>query len=410
MFVIKALPKLVVLIFAFFIVKRLIVILKPEVNVAIVYPLLSNTTTTSTDDIRGVLYGISKLNKQGGLLGATINPVFFSTGADYIIINEGLETNKFKAFFGCSYPVCRRKLKKQLNKHKQLLVYSGTNEGLSNYKSFLCTSLMPNQMLFPAIDWLTSKFGNRVYIIYQNDYFSQTLLRMIEAYAKLDNLQIVGRMEIEHQTTASDFKPKLIKDLYLKKSDIVLNFVTGDNNLLFHNSLQSYQQIREFVKIVSIGASEKEVNFLGKENMSDIFFITNYLSTLKNKENLDLIKGSNGYLSKEILNTPFVNGYNAVMVWAKAAEKAKSWERDKILKALDGLTINTPAGELSYQNGINCPASKIFISKIQKNGLGKILWKSADKINPIPYPFFSKVKWEKYLDYLSKILISPYNL
>ncbi|MEI9933703.1 MAG: transporter substrate-binding protein [Ferruginibacter sp.] len=88
---------------------------------------------------------------------------------------------------------------------------------------------------------------------------------------------------------------------------------------------------------------------------------------------------------ERVTDDPICWAYTDVYLWAKAAEKAKSFDVAKVVEALQGLSFDSPAGLVKMDNS-NHLEKAAMIGEIKPDGQFSVIWKSAGLI--VPKPFF----------------------
>jgi len=89
--------------------------------------------------------------------------------------------------------------------------------------------------------------------------------------------------------------------------------------------------------------------------------------------------------AKRVTDDPICWAYTDVYLWAKAAEKAKSFDVDKVRAALHGLTFDSPAGNVKMDDKVNHLAKPVLIGEIKPDGQFSVIWKSQGLIDPQPF-------------------------
>ena len=71
--------------------------------------------------------------------------------------------------------------------------------------------------------------------------------------------------------------------------------------------------------------------------------------------------------------------------WKAAVEKAKSFDVDKVRKAVYGLKFDAPGGKKSMHPSNQHTLKPVYVGEIRKNGQFKIVWKSDGLVTPDSY-------------------------
>ena len=82
-------------------------------------------------------------------------------------------------------------------------------------------------------------------------------------------------------------------------------------------------------------------------------------------------------------------------LWAKACEKAGTFDVETVRMAAKGLSFDAPEGTVTVDGENQHLMKRVRIGKINKNGLMDEVWKSEDVVKPDPY--LSTCGWAKGL-------------
>jgi urea transport system substrate-binding protein len=86
-----------------------------------------------------------------------------------------------------------------------------------------------------------------------------------------------------------------------------------------------------------------------------------------------------------VTDDPIEAAYFGVYVWKAAVEKAKSFDVDKVRKAVYGLKFDAPGGKKSMHPSNQHTLKPVYVGEILKNGQFKIVWKSDGLVTPDSY-------------------------
>jgi urea transport system substrate-binding protein len=86
-----------------------------------------------------------------------------------------------------------------------------------------------------------------------------------------------------------------------------------------------------------------------------------------------------------VTDDPIEAAYYGVYVWKAAAEKANSFDVDKVRQAVYGMEFDAPGGKKKMHESNQHTYKPVYIGEIQKDGQFKILWKSNGLVAPDSY-------------------------
>jgi urea transport system substrate-binding protein len=114
--------------------------------------------------------------------------------------------------------------------------------------------------------------------------------------------------------------------------------------------------------------------------------------SLKTPQNMKWIKSYKEWCAKHniadkqcVTDDPMMHAYLHVHLWAKAVEKAGSTDVDKVLKALEGLEIDSPVGKYKVDEKNHHTWKPVYIGKIKEDGQFDVVWKTKEWVAPEPW-------------------------
>jgi len=179
----------------------------------------------------------------------------------------------------------------------------------------------------------------------------------------------------------ADFTPFITAAL-AKKPDAAFFSLWGGDFVNFAKQARPYGFF-EKVKVVSAGeAGSPETAIALKDdlplgittNAYDLFY---YPDTPEHKAYVERLKA---YTKQEYAPSWAITGYISVQFLAEAIKKAKSTDTMKVVKALEGLTINTPIGKQTMR------------AKDHQANRGQF-WGTTAKVPEYPFPILRPVEY-----------------
>jgi urea transport system substrate-binding protein len=111
-----------------------------------------------------------------------------------------------------------------------------------------------------------------------------------------------------------------------------------------------------------------------------------YFQSLKNPQNERFIKAIKAkYGQNRVVGDPMECAYNAVYLWKLAAEKAKSFDVEKVIVASAGLEFDAPEGKIRIHASNHHVAKKVRVGRARSDGQFDIVYES-NVIEPNPFP------------------------
>jgi urea transport system substrate-binding protein len=119
----------------------------------------------------------------------------------------------------------------------------------------------------------------------------------------------------------------------------------------------------------------------------------NYYMSIDTPENKKWVKDFQTYCADEklpggaerVTDDPIEAAYFGVYVWKAAAEKAGSFDVDKVRDAVYGMKFPAPGGEKMMDEKNQHTWKPVYVGEILKDGQFKIIYKSKGLVAPEPY-------------------------
>jgi len=197
--------------------------------------------------------------------------------------------------------------------------------------------------------------------------------------------KIKPQAQIVHQSWPklgeTDYTP-FIAPLLAAKPDAAFLSLWGGHFVTFSKQAKPYGFF-EKVKVVAAGeGGSPETGMALKDdlplgittNAYDVFY---YPDTPEHKSYVERLKA---YTKQEYAPSWAITGYIAVQFLAEAMQKAQSTDKMKVIKALEGLTINTPIGKQTMR------------AKDHQATRGQV-WGTTAKVPEYPFPILRPVEY-----------------
>lgn len=370
---------------------------KGSIKVGILHSLSGTMAISETAVRDSELLAIKELNKNGGVLGKKIKVIEEDGASDPATFSEKarklLQDDKVVTVFGCWTSASRKAVKPVFEELFGLLWYPVQYEGMEASPNIMYMGASPNQQVVPAVDYCAENFGKRMFLIGSDYVFPRTANRIIKAQLSQLNAECVGE---EYFPMGHIEFSELIEQIRKEKPDVIINSLNGDSNAQFFRQLKDAGFTSENLPVMSFSIAEEEVSSIGAEYLSGHLVAWNYYETTETPHNEKFV---NEYKSEYGLNRvtgdPIEAGYIAVHMWAKACEKAGSFDVEAVRVASKGLSFTAPEGTVTIDGSNQHLYKQVRIGKINKNGLIDEIWSTPGAIKPDPY--LSTYEWARGL-------------
>ena len=376
---------------------------------------LSGTMAISETSLRDVLlFTFDEINAKGGVMGKKIDPVVVDGASDWPLFAEKakqlLGQDKVSVTFGCWTSVSRKSVLPVFEEKKGLLFYPVQYEGEEMSPNIFYTAEAVGQQAIPAIDYLMAQKKTKFYLLGSDYVYPQTTNLVLLEYLRskgvpLDNIG-GGFKKDESGTIISagkytpfshtDYQQIIaeIKQFAAGGKACVVSTLNGDTNVPFFKEYAAAGLTAETCPVVSFSISEDEFRGLPAKQLVGQLGCWTYFQSIKSPANTKFLADWNAWLKttkaegvkKEgrVTCSPMVLSYNGVYLWKAAVEKAKSFDVDKVVAALEaGISFDGPGGKVTTQKNHHL-TKNVFIGETKADGQFKIL-KTYDNVFGEPF-------------------------
>ncbi len=330
---------------------------------------------------------IEEINASGGVMGRKIEAVIEDGASDWPTFAEKtkklLQRDKVAAIVGCYTSASRKAVLPVLNQMKGLLYYPTYYEGQEEDKQVIYTSQEATQSVIAAIEWMAKQQGKTFFLVGSDYIYPRTCNKIAKPTITRVGGKVVGE---EYAPLGHTEFSSIINKIKAAKPDWIYSTVVGGSNVAFYKQLKAAGLDGAKQKLLSTVVSENEIDGIGKENAVGYYACMGYFQSLKNPQNERFVKALKAkYGQDRVVGDPMQCAYNAVYLWKLAAEKAKSFDVDKVIAASSGLEFDAPEGRIRIHASNHHVAKKVRIGKARSDGQFDIVYESG-VLEPNPFP------------------------
>jgi urea transport system substrate-binding protein len=360
-----------------------------EVIVGQLHSATGTMAISETGSIQAERLAIDQINAAGGVLGRKVNIIqedgasdwpTFAEKAKKLIVND-----KVAAVFGCWTSASRKAVLPVFEQYNNMLYYPTFYEGLEQSKNVIYTGQEATQQILAGLDWIQKEKSAKTFYLIGSDYIWPRTSNKI-ARKHIENVlkgTVVGEdyFPLGHTTFGS-----LINKIKLKKPDVVYSIIVGGSNVAWYKQLKAAGVTAKSQNLLTISVTEDEVLGIGGENVEGFYAAMKYFQSLDNSNNKKFVEAFKGKYGKDaVIGDVTQAAYLGPWLWKAAAEKAGSFDIDKIAAASPGIELKTaPEGYVKIHENHHL-WSKLRIGVAQKDGQFKVVYESA-LIEPNPFP------------------------
>jgi urea transport system substrate-binding protein len=358
-----------------------------SVKVGILHSLTGTIAIAEKSVVDATQLAIEEINKAGGVMGSTIEAVVEDGASDWPTFAEKatklIQKDNVAVVFGCYTSASRKAVLPVFEKLKGLLYYPTYYEGLEQSPNIMYTAQEASQSVIAAMDWLMKNKGKKFYMIGSDYIWPRTTIKIAKAVLAKGGGSLAGE---EYYALGHIEFSSAINKIKAAKPDVILNCVVGGSNVAFFKQLAAAGITGKNQTILSLAVSEEEVSGIGAENVVDTLTCMGYFQSLKNPANEKFVKAFKAkYGANRVTGDTLSCGYTGVYLWKLAAEKAKSFDVEKVVAASSDLAFDGPEGKIKFHKSNHHLWKHARIGSFTKDGQVNMIYES-ELIEPNPFP------------------------
>lgn len=315
---------------------------------------------------------IDAINEQGGVLGRQLELTMYdtqSTNEQYTqYANQLALQDEVEVIMGGITSASREAIRPVINRHNLLYFYNEQYEGGVCDKNVLATGIVPSQQLAALIPWAIENVGPRMYVLAADYNYGQISAQWVEHYATENGGEVMDTDFIP--LDVNDFDPT-INSLQSARPDVVVSLLVGGEHVSFYRQFAA-AGLDENMRIVSptFGLGNEQV-ILEPDEARDITTAFPYFEELDNEQNQDFVRRWHEAYGDDYPYIPdqAVDEWLGWHLWAAAAEKAGTTERDAVIEALEsGLSFDGPGGTVTLDGPSHHATKDVHIGVVDDQG------------------------------------------
>lgn len=349
---------------------------------------LSGTMSISEPSLRDAeLMAIEEINAAGGVLGKQITYVIEDGASEPSKFAEKakklLQQDQVATIFGCWTSASRKTVLPVVEEFNGLLWYPVQYEGMESSPNIMYTGAAPNQQIVPAIEWLVTNEGAKVFLLGSDYVFPRTANTIIKKQLSAMGAELVGE---EYTPMGHTDYSTVINKIKTAQPDFVFSTLNGDSNVAFFKQFKDAGITADDIMTCSVSVAEEEVRGIGADVMAGHLVSWNYYQTTDTPENKKFVESYKAkYGADRVTDDPIEAAYIAVYLWAAAVEKVGSTDVAAVKEAAKGLEFNAPEGLVKIDGDNQHLYKPVRIGVVGSDGLITEIWKTEDTVKPDPY-------------------------
>jgi urea transport system substrate-binding protein len=356
-----------------------------EINVGCVLDATGPINIYGLPMIDATKFAIDSINASGGVLGRKLNLILTDGQSNNQIYAQNavklILDDKVSVLMGGITSASREAVRPVVDKNPVVYFYNEQYEGGVCDKLVFCTGVTPAQQLGVLVPWATKQYGKKVYTLAADYNYGHISADWVKVYLKEAGGQLAGEEFIPLDVVNFD---SVIQRLQAAKPDVIMSLLVGGNHIAFYRQFAA-AGLKGKMAIVSatLGLGNEQV-VLKPEEAEGIVVIYPYFQELDNPVNKKWVAdwhkrfGDNYTYITDSACTVW-NGWH---LWAAAANKAKSLDREKVIAALEsGLTFDSPEGAVKLDPKSHHVVHSVHLAKVNDKH-GFTIMQSFSNIEP----------------------------
>ncbi|CAN5526451.1 urea ABC transporter substrate-binding protein [soil metagenome] len=366
---------------------------------------LSGTMAISETSLKDVvLMASEEINAAGGVkVGGKmykIEPKVVDPASDWPLFAEKAKElivqDKVAVTFGCWTSVSRKSCLPVFEEYNALLFYPVQYEGEEQSLNVFYTAASPNEQLVPAADYAIKELGAKKFYLLGTDYvFPRTANKVLKAFLLSKGVPEANIMEEYTPFHHQDYQTIVgkIKAFSAGGKAVVLSTINGDSNVPFYTEFANQGLTADDCPIIAFSVAEDELRAMDTSKLAGHLACWNYFMSVDTPANKKFIADFKKYCADNklpggmdrVTDDPIEAAYYGVYVWKMAAEKADSFDVDKVRAAVYGMEFDAPGGKKKMDEKNQHTWKPVYMGEILKDGQFKIIWHSDGLVHPDSY-------------------------
>ncbi|PWC31206.1 urea ABC transporter substrate-binding protein [Azospirillum sp. TSO35-2] len=359
------------------------------VKVGILHSTTGTMAISETGSVQAEKLAIAQINEMGGVLGRKIEVIQEDGASDWPTFAEKarklLVEDKVAAVFGCWTSASRKAVLPVFEQYNGMLYYPTFYEGLEQSKNVIYTGQEATQQILAGLDWVTKEKGAKSFFLIGSDYiWPRTSNKIARKHIEMHGQKVVGE---EYFPLGHTQFNSVINKIKLTKPDVIYASVVGGSNVAFYKQLKAAGIDLNKQTLMTISVTEDEMLGIGGENIAGAYACMKYFQSLKNPNNEKFVAAFKKMWGGEsVIGDVTQAGYLGPWLWKLTAEKAKSFDVDKIAAASPGIEFTgAPEGYVRVHENHHL-WSKTRVGRARTDGQFDVVFETADLIEPNPFP------------------------
>jgi urea transport system substrate-binding protein len=309
-----------------------------------------------------------EINAAGGLLGKKIRVINYDTQSNMQLYAQFAQEASLKEevsmILGTITSASREVIRPIVDKNKTLLICPQQYEGGVCDKNVFLLGCTPTMQVKEPLKWAVENYGKKIYYIGADYNAPRIQGDWTKKYAKDYGAEVIAADFFP--LDVAEFGPTITK-IQEAKPDVLVTMLVGAAHVGFYSQWAAAGLLSKIpILSYTFGLGNEQLS-LPASATDGIVAPYDYFQELDTPENAAFIaafKKKAG--SVPYLNTLAADTYESAMIWAKAVQHAASFERTKVIAALEsGVEFKGPGGMMKIDGHTHHAAHDMYLGKMK---------------------------------------------
>src|SRR2546421_3698715 len=332
--------------------------------------------------IAGTEYAVAEINAKGGLLGKKLELIQYDTQSDIAnfpkFAKKLILEDQVAVIHGGITSASRESFRPVIDEYKQLYFYNIIYEGGVCDKYVFVTGETPTQQMGPLSKYALKKYGTKAYTVAADYNFGHISWKWWDIFWRNGGgLEAgPGGQKGQHEgkvglipLDVTDFNAT-INRIQEAKPDVLMSFLVGGAHINFYRQFAAAGLKNKIPTISTTFGCANEHIVLDAKEVEGLVACYPYFDEVDNAQKR-VFKAA---MKKKMNNPNYYIGdagaesYNGWHLWAKGVQKAGSFEREAVTKALEsGIEGDSPMGRVKLDPASHPVVFTMRLAAVNKN-------------------------------------------
>lgn len=335
------------------------------------------------------MLAVEEVNAAGGIDGRELQPVLrdpqsrpslFRAAAEKLVVED-----RIRVIVGCYMSSTRKAVIPVLERWNALLLYPTLYEGFEYSRNVFYTGAAPNQNSVQLAEFMTRKFGSRVFMIGSDYVYPYESNRIMSDLVLERGGEKVAEHYLPLNATQADYDA-VIQLVKAANPDFIFSTVVGEGTAMLYRAYREARLDPARMPIASLTTCEAEVRQMGAEFAEGHITSAPYFHSVDTAANARTVAAlSARFGPDQLANQCLEAAYFQIHLLADAMRRADPDDVEALLQALPGSEFDAPQGRVRIDEQNHHTHLHPRIGRVNARGQFDILEQAKARVRPDPY-------------------------